>query len=221
MRSSSIIVLAVSLAFLGSCVSRTQYMAQVNAARGLTDTLDKLRPYLDQLEGENTDLRAENARHKKTAQDAAWVAQQRQKLERLLGELEQQGGLGSMKGVGIVQDLEGRVGLRIDDQVLFASGRAEISENGRATLVRLMPFLRKDGRQVRIDGHTDADPIQKSKWKSNLHLSGYRALAVAEALHAIGIPYDKLLIAGFGPTRPVSRAAGDKARNRRVELYLQ
>jgi chemotaxis protein MotB len=204
-----------------SCVSRSAHMAQVNKARGLAESLDQLEQYLRQFEQENTALRAENARYQKTAADAAYLQEQKDRLARLIAELEKEGGGTGVPGVSVTRNREGDVGLRIEESVLFASGRAEISTAGKSTIARLVPLLTRDGRIIRIEGHTDIDPIQKSSWKSNLHLSAARALAVAEELNRGGVPFDRLFVTGFGPTRPASELPAEKARNRRVELYLQ
>jgi chemotaxis protein MotB len=78
---------------------------------------------------------------------------------------------------------------------------------------------------VRIDGHTDNDPIVKSKhlWKSNHHLSAGRALSVLHYLVNKGhIEEKRIYIAGYGPNRPIS-SNNDKAgkmQNRRVEFLI-
>lgn len=221
MRFSAVGVVVAVMAFSSvSCVSRRAHVAQVNKARGLVETLDQMEQYLQQFERENESLRRENSRFQKTAEDAAWVRDQRTKLAKLLADLKQQGGGVAIPGVTAIRGKGGSVGLRIEDSVLFGSGRAEVSTEGKVVLARLLPILTKDDRLVRVEGHTDADPIVRSKWKSNLHLSAARALAVAGVLHAKGMSWAKLHVAGFGPTRPASEVATDKERNRRVELYL-
>ncbi len=203
-----------------ACVSRTVYMAEVNRARGLAESLQQLEPYLRQLEAENKGLKGANDKLKLTAKDADWIRQQKTKLAKLIEEFDKKGGSAGIPGVKVIKNDRGDVGLRIEDGVLFPSGMATLSKQGRETLSKLVPMLRKGNAVVRVDGHTDSDPIVRSSWKSNLHLSVGRSLAVAEQLHKLGFAYDKILVAGFGPSKPVSKSPADKASNRRVELYL-
>ena len=78
---------------------------------------------------------------------------------------------------------------------------------------------------VRIDGHTDNDPIIKSKylWESNHDLSAGRALSVLHYLVKKGhIEVKRIHIAGYGPNRPIAsnnNKAG-KRKNRRVEFLI-
>jgi chemotaxis protein MotB len=74
-----------------------------------------------------------------------------------------------------------------------------------------------------VEGHTDSDPIKKSKWESNAALSAARAQAVAACLvKECDFPGDAVSTTGYGSTRPITdndtREA--KARNRRIELVL-
>jgi chemotaxis protein MotB len=78
---------------------------------------------------------------------------------------------------------------------------------------------------VRVDGHTDNDPIVKSKylWESNHHLSAGRALSVLHYLVNKGhIEKNRIHIAGYGPNRPIAsnKNKAGKMQNRRVEFLI-
>jgi chemotaxis protein MotB len=78
---------------------------------------------------------------------------------------------------------------------------------------------------VRVDGHTDSDPVKKAKAagiKDNMHLSTMRAMAVKDFLVSKGVPADRVFVAGFGEYWPLNtgNTPKDKQRNRRVEVYL-
>ena len=78
------------------------------------------------------------------------------------------------------------------------------------------------GSTIRVQGHTDGDPIKKSGWKDNWELSCERALTVVRQLTKAGINPKNVCAAGFGRHRPVadnSSRAG-KSRNRRVEIVV-
>ena len=73
---------------------------------------------------------------------------------------------------------------------------------------------------IDIVGHTDTDPIKKSKWKDNWELSAQRSLAVVRYLISKGIPKETILEVGRGESQPVASNSTEsgKAKNRRVEI---
>ena len=76
------------------------------------------------------------------------------------------------------------------------------------------------GRRFYIEGHTDTDPIQKTrdKYRSNRHLSMERADAVAAYLAKQGVPEASIVVVGYGQFDPLD--PGRKATNRRVEIVV-
>lgn len=75
---------------------------------------------------------------------------------------------------------------------------------------------------LRVDGHTDRQPIRDSTFRSNWELSTARAISVIEFLVAQGIAPEHLAAAGFGEYRPIDPADDEIAyrRNRRIEFKL-
>ena len=75
---------------------------------------------------------------------------------------------------------------------------------------------------LRVDGHTDNDPIKTLRFPSNWELSSARAIAVVQTLIANGISPKRLVAAGFGQYQPIEHRADEiaKRRNRRIELKL-
>ena len=117
------------------------------------------------------------------------------------------------------------VRIRITSAGLFESGRATLKPSAISSLRRIASVIRRDYPEylVGIEGHTDADPIRKSKWKSNHELSVRRAMAVYDFMRTRGgIPSNQLFVAGYGPNMPVASngSASGKARNRRVEFVV-
>ena len=115
-------------------------------------------------------------------------------------------------------------------EVLFASGSAEINDAGRVQLDKLADALRQlEGTipdeinwVLRIDGHTDINPISTDQFPSNWELSSARALSVVQHLIAGGVAPKRLVAAGFGEFQPLDTATSAEAlrRNRRIELKL-
>ena len=69
---------------------------------------------------------------------------------------------------------------------------------------------------VLISGHTDGDPIKKSKWADNLELSLQRAAAVHRFLHEQGADPTRMHVVGKGQWHPQST----KKKSRRVEIEV-
>jgi len=112
--------------------------------------------------------------------------------------------------------------ISVPGEVLFASGKATLSGSGRSTIARLAADIRSRyaDRDIYVFGHTDAQPIRKSKWKDNWELGAQRALTVVRTLSSMGIPKDHLVQANCGEYRPAAmRGKANQPQNRRVEFY--
>ena len=118
----------------------------------------------------------------------------------------------------------GTITVTLPNTILFSSGQATLKKATSAELDHIQSVLQQKYRSNLVDvvGHTDTDPIKKSKWRDNWQLSAERALAVSGYLIKRGIPEDRIRAVGCGPARPVapnSTSAG-KAKNRRVEIVV-
>jgi len=113
----------------------------------------------------------------------------------------------------------GTMTVRVPGDVLFDPGKATVREPAKPTLDKVAAALKKDyaGKQIRVEGHTDSDPIKVSRWKSNQELSVARADAVKKYLVSKGVDANVVSVAGFGSDKPKS---SDKAQNRRVEIVV-
>ena len=123
---------------------------------------------------------------------------------------------------GRITLVEGRIG--ISGAVLFAVGSDELHAEGRALLKSLaMPlrtYLAQRDEVLMVSGFTDDRAVATARFADNWELSAQRALNVARALMAEGLPPDAVFAAAFGPQQPVASnddAAG-RALNRRVEI---
>ena len=108
--------------------------------------------------------------------------------------------------------------------MIFQPGKAEISVEGQVVLKQVASILQLRKESIRVDGHTDSDPINQSRelWSSNWELSAVRASRVAECLEENGVPAEKISVAAFGKTRPIAPndTSDGKSANRRVEILL-
>ena len=115
-------------------------------------------------------------------------------------------------------------------EVLFPKGEAELNVAGEQEMLKLADALRQLEREIppdiawvlRVDGHTDADPIQSPEFKSNWELSSGRAISVVKFLESQGVSPRHLVAAGFGEFQPLVEGDTEEAKseNRRIELKL-
>lgn len=123
-------------------------------------------------------------------------------------------------------DVEDRkIVLRIREQGVFESGRADIMPEFEPVLERIREALRETGGGdlVVVSGHTDDRPIHTGMFRSNWDLSAERAVSVAHRLMEDGVlPPDHFRIEGYADTRPRAdnTTPEGRAQNRRVEIAV-
>ena len=186
-----------------------------------------------QLETLNTEVAALRRGQKSFDQGIADVDQRLRSVEARHASLREQfadlaslgSGAAGPEGVLLKQHPDG-VALEVAEILLFNPGSAELAPRGRDLLKEVAQRLAARGDMIRIEGHTDSDPVVKTREKfprGNLELSGERALVVASFLTTEGgLPAERVSFAGFGEFRPVvaNTSPDNMARNRRVEIVL-
>lgn len=109
---------------------------------------------------------------------------------------------------------------RVSGDVLFASGQATIKNEAKKELDSIASQIKNNyaGRNIRIEGYTDSDPLTKTKakWGNNQQLSQARADAVRDYLAKKGISRNSIDTVGKGSANPL----GSKAASRRVEIVV-
>lgn len=118
----------------------------------------------------------------------------------------------------------------LPSEVLFAPGSDTLLPQGADEVRRLAATLNSVRREfpaginwvLRVGGHTDKRPIANARFPSNWELSAMRAVTVAKALIAAGVPPQHVAAAGFGEFQPIATEddAASLARNRRIEFRL-
>jgi outer membrane protein OmpA-like peptidoglycan-associated protein len=103
--------------------------------------------------------------------------------------------------------------------VLFATGKADLSPEAMRSVDKLVEFLQKyTNRNVLIEGHTDS--VGSDEF--NLTLSQKRADSLKEALTGKGVEEKRITTIGYGKKFPVASndTAAGKQQNRRVEVSI-
>jgi chemotaxis protein MotB len=126
-----------------------------------------------------------------------------------------------IEGVSVDEGAQG-ITLRIDDNLLFASGQADLISGADRVLSRLVELIEEFDGDVSVEGHTDSIPIATARFPSNWELSTARAISVLRYLANAGVEEARLRAIGYADTRALesNATAEGRAANRRVELLL-
>jgi chemotaxis protein MotB len=121
-----------------------------------------------------------------------------------------------------------REGLRLNvsDDVLFASGSAELDQIGRDVLIKVATRLKELGDYIEVRGHTDdrrIGGVLAKRFPTNWELAAARAARVVRLLEEQGVPGDRLAVVSLGSNDPLveNDSPDNRARNRRIEIRLQ
>ncbi|MBP3038901.1 flagellar motor protein MotB [Bacillaceae bacterium Marseille-Q3522] len=144
-------------------------------------------------------------------------------MDGLLEEVQaflQENDLGS---VAVANRTEQGVVLVLQEQILFASGEAEIIEDAYPLLNKIGGLLAEIPHIVRVEGHTDSRPISTYRYPSNWELSTARSSSVIRYfIQTLHLDSRRFIATGYGPTRPVedNDTPENMMKNRRVEIII-
>jgi flagellar motor protein MotB len=207
-RSFVMIVCLAALSLFGSCTTRYQ-----DLLRDRDSQIRELNGRVAALQGEKADLErqlvSERATPKSTEpaqpENAAFRSSELQK---------------ELGNDATVSYHNGKMAIGVEDSVTFDSGSDKLKDSASKILNKIVTVLKRDfgSCKIYVEGHTDSDPIQKTKDKylDNRELSAKRANAVARYLISQGVPEAQIVIVGYGQFDP--RDPRVKERNRRVEI---
>lgn len=106
-----------------------------------------------------------------------------------------------------------------DSGILFATGKADLSENSRTSLRKLAANLAANPQtNIQIVGHTD----NTGSDRVNDPLSYSRAMSVYDYLMSQGVMDTRMEYTGKGSREPIAdnSTAYGRQENRRVEIYI-
>ena len=129
---------------------------------------------------------------------------------------------------GLAKKVETRIDARgltvrlLTDDLLFASGSADLQPRAAPLMRKLGQLLRTEGAHpIAVEGHTDSVPVGGG-YPSNWELSGARAAAVVRALTREGVSPVRMSATGHSFYDPITTNAteGGRSQNRRVEILV-
>lgn len=187
-----------------------------NQVKILTAETDTLKKDKESLQGKVDELTLK-------AQKAEQLEKATQTYQDLQKKLEKEIQEGQIQ----LREMKDRLTMTLVDKILFASGSADVSKEGKKVLDKVIAILKdvKDKR-IQVEGHTDNVRIFsaiKTKYPTNWELSTARATHVTRYLQEEGGIDPKLLSAtGYSEYQPVASndTDEDKAKNRRIEIVL-
>ena len=127
--------------------------------------------------------------------------------------------------VKIIQ-LQDRLRVTLEDELLFPEGGWEVHAKGKAVLDKLIPALQSATTQrIEVEGYTDNVPIGsrlEHRFPTNWELSAARAAEVVKYLQKKGVDPSRLTAAGHGEYQPVgpNTTPGGRQANRRTDIDL-
>jgi chemotaxis protein MotB len=185
--------------------------------------ITELQRQVDDLKAKNNDLESRLGAALSGADQAKQAALAlQQQLDDARRQLAERGGTPGVEGEW--SEFGQVAWISVSGDFLFDSGKDTLKGNAGAKLQEIAGVIKSKypNRRILIVGHTDNDPIMKTKnlWKDNLDLSLNRAATVARELYKMGLNSKKLYVAGQGEHAPKgpNDTKENKSLNRRVEI---
>jgi chemotaxis protein MotB len=188
--------------------------------------LGDLQAERDKLTGADNDLRDTKAQLAAAESRLRELEEQRAEVNARLAEFrEVTEKFKALIDAGTLEIIfrRGRMIVALPASVLFDSGSADLSDDGKKAVTAVARVLvNVPRRRFIVGGHTDNVPAVK-EYKSNWSLSTARAVTVLEALMRAGMDPTRLVAAGYAEYDPVATNASNegKQKNRRIEIILE
>ena len=127
----------------------------------------------------------------------------------------------------LIQQYENGISvIRLSNRILFDTGSAQLSSQGREALALVARTLKEFPEHlISVEGHTDHRPIGSvlaGRYPSNWELSSARAASAIRVLVGEDIPSTQFQVVGLADTRPLVDKAQTEllGKNRRIEILL-
>lgn len=217
---------ALCMVFSSGCVTQRNYDDLSVALKRAQQDLYERDARIVELQRVNDQLRRTTAAGEINRINEAGYDDLESRLSELRSKID---GLGHPLGDIERIDVEGGYVLVVQDKILFDSGSADLSIEGKKALDQVSAEIEaKPHGRIWVRGHTDSDRVSKPATKErfprgNLQLSAERAVEVGAQLAASGkVRAEDIVVVGYGqhdPLKPNS-SAENKRLNRRVEIFV-
>jgi len=218
------------LLLVSGCVSAGRYDLKAKEADSLAAQKSSLEEQVKKLTDDSEALRKEKDSLEAKISELSPKAQKAEQLEKatqtyqdLTKKLEKE----IQKGQIQITEMKNRLTMTMVDKIIFPSGSAEISKEGKEVLGKVTAILKEvKDKRIQVEGHTDNVPIVsvlKKRFPTNWELSTARATEVVRYLQETGgIDPNLLSATGYSEYQPVASNDTDdgKHKNRRIEIVL-
>ena len=251
-RITQIAALSLFAALVAGCgIPEEQYNAKVKEAMELKNNLDQaaaanraMQDRLAQMQMENTtlanklselgqnvqnllgeksllasDLQATKEREARLRAEKEAQKARMAKYRKVIEKFKSLVNSGKLK----IKIVNGQMVVQMSSSILFDTGKAELSEDGKAALQELASILASiSDRKFQVAGHTDNVPIRSKKFPSNWELSADRGVTVVKFLQDNGVNPASVSAAAYAEYQPAESndTPDGQAANRRIEITL-
>lgn len=227
------------LNLLGLCSLAALMAITTGCSNNLQKQCDELTTTNKDLSSQNADLKNQLETANKHEADLMAqldarnneLAAERNRADRAASELQSHTAAAAPTGAETITkdgwvETDRTAKITVGTDVLFDAGKATLTQAGKRKVDEIANAIRTRyaGGTVLVYGHTDADPIRRTKnlWQDNLDLSANRAMSVTRELIGKGLSPKTIETIAMGEAHPVasnSTSAG-KMKNRRVEIIV-
>lgn len=113
--------------------------------------------------------------------------------------------------------------ISMQQAAFFPSGDDNIDPKTYDSVEKIAKIIGDGPNPIRLEGHTDSQPIHSARFASNWELSSSRGISMLHLLSdRYGIPHERLAVVGYADTVPKDSndTAEGRARNRRVDIVI-
>ena len=219
----TMIAIGVGLLVMSGCASGNEQQQEAEAKKKATQQkLRKSREMRKNLKAEKEKMQTQLEEVQEELEATRELAAERKALN---DQLTDQLSSVIEAGRAEVTSRRGMLMVRVPRDVLFASGKFELTDQGKETLREVASALdNMEGRRLLVAGHTDNVPVSKKavSFKDNWELSAKRAMRSLKVMANAGLDKSKMGAAGFASYDPIASNDTEKGRmkNRRVEIVM-
>ena len=150
------------------------------------------------------------------------ILQEQAQIDLIVAQLQENLALMIEQGKIHIDKSNWGVSVIIDASILFSPANAKLNAQSQQILQSIAAILKNQTHKIRVEGYTDATPINNSLYPSNWELSSARASGVVRFLIDQGIDDNRLAAIGYAGTHPIAdnNLSVGRMQNRRVQLMI-
>ncbi len=229
-----VVLLFVSTFLLSSCVSSKKYKSLMSQKDELVSKYEKQLKDLkkdykakeNELNSKINGLSSDLSSAKSDAMKFKNMSEEKEKaLVKLQNEIKAAFSSFNSADLKIIQKYD-KLYISVPNSILYKKGHDDISKEGKQTLESLAQIFKKNPKMdILVEGHTDSDPVRRTryKYKDNWGLSSARAVNAVRFLVKQGVNAKQLSASGRADqftTGQILEGKDEHAYDRRIEFVV-